>query len=136
MNKQFWDYLISKIPCYCFSEEHLFMFFVTIDEIKTIILCKFTVHDTQYQSMDSTLNFNLQWKNCSNSIYFCIKVIANTLKVPEGCFTLDKLMLRKNRRSTHTFEPLSGQWLPVCFMQIKANSFKQFVHLCKSISVR
>lgn len=93
----------------------------------------YTIYNIKAWTALWTLSYNGKIVKIPN---ICIKVIAKTLKVPEGCFTLDKIMLRKNRRSTHTFEPLSGQWLPVCFMQIKANSFKQFVHLCKSISVR
>ena len=44
MNKQFWDYLNKITPVIVFLIIIL-MFFVAIDEIKTIILSKFTVHD-------------------------------------------------------------------------------------------
>lgn len=44
MNKQFWDYLNKITPVIVFLII-IFMFFVAIDEIKTIILSKFTVHD-------------------------------------------------------------------------------------------
>lgn len=134
MNKQF-SALFEITPDIVFLII-IFMFFVTIDEIKTIILSK--IYSTRYEIIVCTSDIKLNKRNIDDfCVLICIKVNAKTLIVPQGLFTLDKLMLRKNRRSTNTlsFYLVSGYLCVLCKLKPTASS-NLFIYVNRYLYVK